>query len=62
MRQTFNDIGPGLGSFVVIFVLATALILLVRSLVKHLRKVRVDAEVAAAEVAERNRAAEGTAS
>ena len=35
-----QSIGPGLGGFLVTFFMAVALVLLVRSMVKHLRKVR----------------------
>ncbi len=35
-----QSIGPGLGGFLVTFFMAVALVVLVRSMVKHLRKVR----------------------
>jgi hypothetical protein len=35
-----DAVGPGVGGFLVIFVLALATVLLIRSMVGHLRKVR----------------------
>ena len=35
-----QSIGPGLGGFLVTFFMAVALVILLRSMVKHLRKVR----------------------
>jgi len=43
MDSNFYDIGPGWAAFVATFLLATAVILLARSLNKHLRKLRLRA-------------------
>lgn len=43
MDSKYYAIGPGFAGFVVTFALVLALVLLVRSLTKHLRKVRLDA-------------------
>ncbi len=39
----FSTIGPGIEGFIVMFLLALATVLLVRSMVGHLRKVRYSA-------------------
>jgi hypothetical protein len=39
-----DTVGPGVGGFLVIFVLALATVLLIRSMVGHLRKVRYSPE------------------
>jgi hypothetical protein len=49
-------VSPGLGGFLTLFILALAFIVLVRSMVGHLRKVRYQAEREAAEQAEREAA------
>ncbi len=43
MDSNFYDIGPGFGAFVATFVLAVTVILIYRSMSKHLRKVRLAA-------------------
>ena len=43
MSPDYYTIGPGWAAFVATFVLALAVILLARSLNKHLRKVRLEA-------------------
>lgn len=43
MSPDYYTIGPGWAAFVATFVLAVAVILLARSLNKHLRKVRLEA-------------------
>ena len=43
MSPNYYDIGPGWAAFVATFALALAVILLARSLTKHLRKVRLEA-------------------
>ena len=43
MDSKYYATGPGFAGFVVTFALVVALVLLVRSLSKHLRKVRLDA-------------------
>lgn len=45
MDNNFYEIGPGFLGFVATFVIAVALVLLYRSLTKHLRKVRHDEQV-----------------
>jgi len=47
MDSNFYDIGPGWAAFVATFLLTVAVILLFRSLNKHLRKVRLKAASAA---------------
>ena len=47
MDSNFYDIGPGWAAFVATFLLTVAVILLFRSLNKHLRKVRLKAADAA---------------
>ena len=37
---TYETVGPGVGGFVAIFAIALATVLLIRSMVGHLRKVR----------------------
>lgn len=44
MTEIDQSIGPGFLGFVVTFALAAACVLLFRSLTRHLRKVRRDAE------------------
>jgi hypothetical protein len=39
-RPADSTVGPGVGGFLVIFALAVATVLLIRSMVGHLRKVR----------------------
>jgi len=56
MDPNYYDIGPGWAAFVATFALAFAVILLARSLTKHLRKVRLEAanrQATAGSVAER---------
>ena len=56
MDPNYYEIGPGWAAFVATFALALAVILLARSLTKHLRKVRLEAanrQGTAASVAER---------
>lgn len=56
MDPNYYEIGPGWAAFVATFALAFAVILLGRSLTKHLRKVRLEAANrvdAASSVAER---------
>lgn len=48
MDAKYYEIGPGFWGFLVAFVLAVAVIVIYRSMSKHLRKVRKDAEVAGA--------------
>ena len=59
-----SQIGPGLGGFLVMFFLALAVVLLMRSMVGHLRKVRYSPDPAAgpqpAEAAPRSVEAAGT--
>jgi hypothetical protein len=43
MSPNYYDIGPGWAAFVATFAVTIAVILLARSLNKHLRKVRLDA-------------------
>jgi len=47
MDSNFYDIGPGWAAFVATFLLTVAVILLFRSLNKHLRKLRLKAASAA---------------
>lgn len=49
-------VSPGLGGFLTLFILALAFIVLIRSMVGHLRKVRYRAEREAAEQAQRQAA------
>ena len=44
-----DTVGPGVGGFLVMFVLALATVLLIRSMVGHLRKVRYSPEPDAGE-------------
>jgi len=44
-----DTVGPGLGGFLVIFALALATVVLIRSMVGHLRKVRYSPEPDAGE-------------
>jgi len=43
MDPNYYDIGPGWAAFVATFALALAVIVLARSLTKHLRKLRLEA-------------------
>ena len=52
MDPKFYDIGPGFPAFVAAFALAISLAVLYRSMSKHLRKVRMDAQAAQAANAE----------
>jgi hypothetical protein len=54
-------VSPGLGGFLTLFFLALAFIVLVRSMVGHMRKVRFRAEREAAEEAAAQAAAESSA-
>jgi len=47
MDSNFYDIGPGWAAFVATFLLTVAVVLLFRSLNKHLRKLRLKAASAA---------------
>ena len=46
MDPKYYQIGPGFGAFLATFAIALAIIVIYRSLTKHLRKVRRDAEAA----------------
>lgn len=49
MDPNYYEIGPGFAGFVVAFVMAVAVIIIYRSMSKHLRKVRMDEQQAARE-------------